>query len=168
MRRAVIFGGLLVLALILRNAVFVQLRVFDAVPELICLVVVAVALCEGPETAAVVGFVGGLLQDLSATFMPVGISALAFVLVGYGVGQAHSYVIRPGWFLAPAMAAAGVMAGLTVAILAGGIVGQEFMVSGYQLRVALWASVYSGLVFPGVLAVVRRVLVHSRLDRVAV
>ena len=154
-------------ALILRNAVFVQVRLFGAVPELVLLVVIAVAMHDGPEAAAVVGFVGGFLQDLTNALTPVGLSCLAFVLVGFAAGLVHSYVIRPGRLLPTAMAGAGVLAALLTAIAVGGVVGQEYLVSGYQLRVAFWASCYSALTFPGVLLVVRRVLLTARLGRLS-
>jgi rod shape-determining protein MreD len=168
MRRAGVIAGLLALMLVLRDAVFVQLRLFDALPELVLLVVVAVALMEGPEMAAIVGFAGGLLQDMATTYTPLGISALSFVIVGFAVGVAHGYVIRPGRLLGPALAAAATFAALILSIIVGGLVGQEFLVSGYQVRVAVMASCYSAAAFPVVLPLTRRVLEASRMDRATV
>ena len=158
-------GGLLLAALILRNSVFVELRAGGAVPELVLLVVVAVALLEGPERAAVVGFVGGMVQDLSATVTPVGLSAMAFVLVAFGAGLAHTFVIRPGRLLPVGLAMASTAAAGVAVILAGAVVGQEYLVTNYQFRIVFWASCYSALLFPGVLALVRRVLAASLIDR---
>lgn len=165
MKRASIMGGLLLAMLVLRNAVFVQLRVFDAVPELVLLVAVAVALTEGPEAGALVGFAGGFLQDLTSTIRPVGLSCLAFVLVAFGVGRLHLYVIRPGRFLGPGLAGAAVFGAVVMAVLVGAVVGQEYLVSGYQLRVAFWASWYSAAAFPAVAWCVGRAQEVARIER---
>ena len=164
MRRRLALAGLLLLMLVLRNAVFVQLRLFDAVPELVLLVVVAVAMLDGPESGALVGFAAGLLQDLTNSLTPVGISCLTFVLVGFAVGLAQSYVIRPGRLFAPGLAAGATFGAVTLAVLVGAILGQEYLVSGYQFRVAFWASWYSAAAFPAVLPLVRRVLEAAHLD----
>jgi rod shape-determining protein MreD len=165
LRRPLLIAGLLLFMLVLRNAIFVQLRLFDALPELVLTTVVAVALIEGPESAAIVGFAGGFLQDVSTSITPVGLSCLAFVLVGFGIGIANAYVLRPGRLLGPALAAIATFGAALIAILAGAVVGLEYLVSTYQLHVAFWASLYSAAAFPFVLAFVRRVLELSRVPR---
>ena len=58
------------------------------VPNLCLLVVVAAALVRGPEQAAVLGFVAGLLLDLAPPADHVaGRWALALVVVGYVAGR---------------------------------------------------------------------------------
>jgi rod shape-determining protein MreD len=165
MRRIATIGGLLVAMLIMRNAFFVQFRLFDALPELVLLVVASVALIDGPESAAIVGFCGGMLQDLSLTSTPVGLYALAFVLVGFAVGRAQGYVIRPGRLLPIGLAGGAAFGAHMTVIVAGALVGGEFLVSGYQWRVGLWTAVYSTALFPLVLPLTRRVLAASRLGR---
>jgi rod shape-determining protein MreD len=164
-RRVATIGGLVVAMLVVRNAFFVQFRLFDALPELVLLVVVGVALTDGPESAAIVGFCAGMLQDLSLTSTPVGLYALAFVLVGFSVGRAQGYVIRPGRLLPLGLAAAAAFGAHVLVVLAAALVGGEFLVSAYQLRVGLWTAVYSTALFPPVLALTRRVLAASRLGR---
>lgn len=167
LRRIVAIGGLLVLMAMLRSTVFVQLRLFDAVPELVLLVVLAIAMTHGPEQAAMLGFVGGLLQDLTNPVAPVGLSCLSFVLVGFAFGVTQSYVIRPGRLLPIFSAWAATFAAGLVTILVGAVVGREYLFSGYQVRVAFWASCYSALVFPGVLLLGRRVMEAAQLDSVS-
>ena len=157
-RRVVVIAGMLCVALLIRNAIFVQLRLFNALPELVLLVVVAVAVTEGPETAAVVGFAGGLLQDFTNTQTPVGLSCLSFVLVGFAIGLAHSYVIRPGRMLPIGLALMATWSATVTALVVGAVIGQEYLMTGFQFRVAFWASIYSAAVFPAVMVVVRRVM----------
>jgi rod shape-determining protein MreD len=63
--RALVLTGVLVLAVVLQVAVFSVVSVDGVVPNLALLVVVAAALVRGPEFAAILGFVGGLLIDLA-------------------------------------------------------------------------------------------------------
>ena len=168
MRRRLAIGGLLGSMLVVRNGILVHLKLFDALPELVLLVVVAVAMLEGPEAGAMVGFAGGLLQDLTNSLTPVGLSCLAFVLVGFGAGLAHSYIIRPGRLLPFGIGAVAAFAAALAIMLAGGLMGQEHLVSTHQLRVAVWASCYSAVAFPGVQFLARRVLEAVQLHRAPV
>jgi rod shape-determining protein MreD len=66
---------------------FPHLSFHGVVPNLCLLVVVAAALVRGPEQAAVLGFVAGVLLDLAPPADHVaGRWALALVLVGYVAG----------------------------------------------------------------------------------
>lgn len=75
----------LLIAVGLQAALFAQLPLFGAKPELVLLVAVAVALRLGPEWGAGAGFAAGLLQDLIGG-MPLGMTSLSFTIVGYTVG----------------------------------------------------------------------------------
>lgn len=75
----------LVFAVALQSALFSDLTLFGARPELALLVALAVAFDEGPEWGAVAGFVAGLLIDLIGV-LPLGLSALSFTIVCYVAG----------------------------------------------------------------------------------
>jgi rod shape-determining protein MreD len=84
--------ALVVLALVLQVSFFPHLTQgwigHGVVPNLCLLVVVAAALVRGPEQAAVLGFVAGVLLDLAPPADHVaGRWALALVLVGYVAGR---------------------------------------------------------------------------------
>lgn len=55
-------------------------------PDLVCVVVVSLALLRGPEWGALAGFVAGLGVD-ALTWQPLGLAALVYCLLGYGTGR---------------------------------------------------------------------------------
>src|SRR5204863_7397010 len=54
-------------------------------------VVICIGLVRGPSSGATAGFAGGMLRDLLLD-APTGLSALAYVTVGYVVGAIRPYV----------------------------------------------------------------------------
>lgn len=70
-----------------------QLPIAGVMVDLILVATIAAALAAGPEAGAVTGFVCGLLIDLLGTG-PVGLTALVYTLVGYGVGVSQIGVLR--------------------------------------------------------------------------
>ena len=103
----------LVLVLLLE----LQLHVIDGIslwgrhPLILLLIPIAAAI-EGDGTrAAIAGFIGGLVLDLYLE-SPLGLSALVFSIVGYGVASFERGVIRADRWLQPA--GAGVASALGV------------------------------------------------------
>jgi len=81
-------AGLVALALVLQVSFFPHFAWHGVVPNLCLLVVVAAALVRGAESAAVLGFVAGLMLDLAPPADHVaGRWALALVVVGYVAGR---------------------------------------------------------------------------------
>ena len=89
------------LALVIISVVVLQttlfsdrLRVFGVMPDIGLVLTVAVAYNRVPELGAAFGFAAGLRHRLLPD-TPVGLSALSFALVGYGVGVVQSGLVRP-------------------------------------------------------------------------
>ena len=59
---------------------------FGGAPDLVCVVVVSIALLRGPELGALAGFGAGLALD-ALTWQPLGLAALVYCLVGYSAGS---------------------------------------------------------------------------------
>lgn len=79
--------ALLIAALTLQVGLFPQLAIAGVVPNLALLVVIGAAIVRGPQYAAVLGFVAGLVVDLAPPSDHVaGRWALAFVIAGYLAG----------------------------------------------------------------------------------
>lgn len=79
--------ALLVAALTLQVGLFSQLSIAGVVPNLALLVVIAAAIVRGPQYAAVLGFVAGLMVDLAPPAdHTAGRWALAFVIAAYLAG----------------------------------------------------------------------------------
>jgi rod shape-determining protein MreD len=138
--------GLLVVAVVvLQTTVFsAGLRVFGVMPDLGLVLTVAVACWLGPERGAVFGFVTGLAVDLFLS-TPLGVSALAFALVGYGAGIVAGGLLRPSRWSAPTMGALGGFAGGVLFVGISAVAGREELLSLTSVRVILIASVYDAL-----------------------
>lgn len=88
----------LFVAVILQIALAPQLALWGIVPNLVFLVIVTLAVLEGPVAGSVAGFVGGLLFDLLGASV-VGPYALVFSLVGYVAGLLKANLFAEGWLL---------------------------------------------------------------------
>jgi rod shape-determining protein MreD len=91
-------AGALLAAVVLQVSVAPYMAVFGVVPNFIFLVVVTLALTEGPVAGGVSGLVGGLLFDLLGTSV-VGPYALVLSVVGYAAGMLSANLFAEGWLL---------------------------------------------------------------------
>lgn len=80
---------LVVTALAAHVAVLHRIRLFGVAPDTMLLVSIVAALETGSELGAAVGFAAGMGIDLVSTGTPLGLRALIFTLVGWGVGFAR-------------------------------------------------------------------------------
>jgi rod shape-determining protein MreD len=76
----------LFVAAVAQVSVFSQLHVFGAVPDLLLVTLVAVALLRGSVVGAVGGFFAGLLVD-TAALGTLGLTSLVLTLAGYWIGR---------------------------------------------------------------------------------
>lgn len=84
--RAVLVSALaVVLAVYLQVALAIDTRILGALPDLIVIVLVGLALRFGPAWGALVGFAAGIALDV-ALQLPLGVSALVLTPIGWGVG----------------------------------------------------------------------------------
>ncbi|GAB3250034.1 hypothetical protein GCM10027425_07210 [Alteromonas gracilis] len=94
--RAVAVAGLVLLAFVLQVAVLGQAAILGVVPNLVLVVVIAVAVVRGPEYAVVTGLMAGLLLDLAPPADHLaGRWALALLLAGYLAGTVRHDVDPP-------------------------------------------------------------------------
>ncbi len=153
--------ALLVLALVLQVSFLPHLAPdslgHGVVPNLCLLVVVAAALVRGPEQAAVLGFVAGLLLDLAPPADHVaGRWALALVVVGYVVGRVRSGTgVRPTATGVMSTVAASSFVGTSVYAISG-LLLQDPVVSVSDLLPVivvsvLWDVLLTPLVLPGLM-----------------
>jgi rod shape-determining protein MreD len=68
------------------------------VPNFLLIVVVTLALVEGPIPGASAGFAAGLIFDLLGSG-PVGPMALVLAVTGYMAGLLHEHMFAEGWLL---------------------------------------------------------------------
>ncbi len=130
---------------VLQTTVFTHLRIFDAVPDLCLVATAAVAYESGPLSGALFGFASGLATDFFLT-TPLGLSALAFAITGYGVGVFQSGLIRETRSQAPILGGVAGLVGNAIFLVVGGIVGRSELFATHNLQVVVVASLYDALV----------------------
>jgi rod shape-determining protein MreD len=164
-RRTLAIAALIVTALLLQSTVFSDVRLLGAKPELMYLVVIVLAILEGPSEGAIVGFVGGMFTDFFLN-EPKGITALTLTLLGYTVGLARQYIVSPSPLLPTLMVLGGTFAGIvfyeTVALLLNTLHTD----TASFFRIAAYSAVYTALLTPIVYPILRRVFEGSRPRRV--
>lgn len=138
-------GVVLFVALALHQSLFVTVRVGDAHPQVMLLVAVAAGLLGGAEEGALVGFGAGLLSDLFVQ-TPLGLSALAFALVGFAVGSVQSGIIHSAWWIAPVTALLASTAGILLYGVMGAVIGQTHFVSPRLLATAGGVGVMNAVI----------------------
>jgi rod shape-determining protein MreD len=79
-------GALVFAAAILQASMLGAIDIIGGRPDLLLVVVVAVALRSGTTAGAAAGFFGGLVFDL-ATFETLGVTSLLLTLAGYWIGR---------------------------------------------------------------------------------
>src|SRR6202011_1908705 len=114
------------------------------------------------------GFASGLATDLFLT-TPLGRSALAVALTGYGVGLFQSGLIRESRGIASVLGGVGGIVGNAIFLIVGGIVGHDELFAAHNIQVVIVAALYDSLlaiaVFPFVRWAVREADSGTAWDR---
>ncbi len=155
----------LVTCLLLHTTVLTELRIFDVMPDLMLLVAIAAGITGGPVRGAPMGFVCGMAVDLFLR-SPLGLSALVFSLLGYGMGAAHTGVLRPSWYLRSLAAMVGSAAGVLLYAVAGTMLGEP-LVNLRLLTVVVVVALVNAVLAPVVVRILGWALgggVHDRLS----
>jgi rod shape-determining protein MreD len=154
--RALAAGLAVGLALVLQVSLFPHLAWQGIVPNLCLLVVVGAALTRGPQFAAVLGFVAGVLLDLAPPADHVaGRWALALVIVGYVAGRVRQDV-RPTATAVIVTVAASSFVGTSVFALSGLLLRDPALSVPDLLQVILVAVLWDIMLTPFVLPLVMR------------
>jgi rod shape-determining protein MreD len=164
-RRTIAIGAVLVTALLLQTTVFGELNLLGVRPSLVYVVVILIAITEGPSEGAVVGFIGGMLQDFLLN-EPKGITALTLTLLGYAMGLARQYVSSPSPLLPTILVAVGTASGVLFHSVVAFLLGRFEHPLVYGVRVVLLTSLYGAILTPLVNPLIRRVVESSRPRRV--
>ena len=141
-------------ALVLQIGLATQFRVAGVHPDLLLLVAICAGLVGGPSTGAGVGFACGLLFDL---FLPgrFGVTALAYLLVGYGSGVAGDAVARPNRWISAGMVAVPSAAGTLLYAAIGQLLGQRSLSDPNLAAIVGIVAAFNALFAVPVLAVCR-------------
>jgi rod shape-determining protein MreD len=160
--RAAGLAALVLVAVAVQVAVLRHVAIDGVVPDLLLLIVVASALRRGPEFAASLGFVAGLVLDVAPPADHVaGRWALAFVVAGYLAGRVRTDAGRSLPAALATVAACSFVAG-SVYALTGLAVGEDHLPAGRMLEAIALGVGWDVLAAPLVLPLARRVL--ARLE----
>ncbi len=135
-----------VVALLLQTTLLARLRFFGVMPDFMLLLAVAGGITAGPTRGATLGFASGMLIDLFLP-TPLGLSALVFTLVGYGVGVANTGVLRSAWYIPVLTAGGASVAGVTLYALIGSMLGER-MVNGHLVTIAVVVGLSNAVLAP--------------------
>jgi rod shape-determining protein MreD len=156
--RTPVVGLLVLLAIVLQVSLFSSLAIDGVAPDLALLVVIAAALVRGPEYAAVLGFIAGLLVDIAPPAdHSAGRWALAFVVSGYLAGMVRRDA-RSSALAAVVVVAAGAFVATSIFALSGLLIGDQRVDVGNALHVIPVAVLYDVLLTPLVIPLVIAVL----------
>lgn len=157
MKRIAVFVLLVLAAVVLQSSALSRLTFFGVAPDLVVMVVITIALLEGPIPGAVAGFAAGLLIDFPLE-TPAGLTGLAYLAVGYLTGIVRPYV-QPTAVLFPVLAVG------IGSLISGALFSLLLFLFGAQpdplvrvTRVVLLTAVYNTLLTPLVYPVIRRLL----------
>jgi rod shape-determining protein MreD len=164
-RRVVSIAAVVITALLLQSTVFAQLRLLGVRPELLYLVTIAIALLEGPNEGATVGFVSGLSQDFLMN-QPKGLTALTLTLLGYAVGMFRQFIVSPSPLVPTIVVGVGTAAGIAFYEVVSVLLGNFHEEAAYGVKVALLTATYNAVLTPILYPLLRRITEGSRPRRV--
>ena len=138
---------MVLVAIVLQISLVNELRIADAIGDLVLVVVVAAGITGGADRGATYGFAAGLAFDLLVD-SPFGLTALTYALVGYGVGVVATTLQRTsGWWPVAIGAAAGVAQAVLYTSL-GNLVGVGYPFGDVPAIALALALVTAVLVVP--------------------
>jgi rod shape-determining protein MreD len=147
---------LLFVAAIMQVSIFTQEHAFSGTPDLMLVMLVAVALLRGSIAGAAGGFFAGLLVD-TATLGQLGLTSLVLTVAGYWIGRYGETTGRDRGH-APFLSVGVVTILYSFGLLFVHFVLGETAPAGAMLRALLPAIVMNLVLTAPVYAIVRRVL----------
>ena len=151
---------LAVTAVVLQTTLFVEVHPFGVSPNLVVLVVIAVARHLDPDPAVLFGFSAGLLTDLLGSD-PLGLWALVMTVVAFATLR-----LRERTETAPLLTIVVVLAltffGEVLFVLVGTLFGEKLLSQNGVARIVVLTSVYNAILATAVIPLVNRLLVQKR------
>ncbi|MEW2492283.1 rod shape-determining protein MreD [Streptomyces sp. SID2888] len=160
--RMLLSTTLVVVALVIQVSVLARLRLPGAVPDLVLLTVVGLALVYGHVGGCLVGFGAGLLSDLAPPAdHAAGRYAFVLCVIGYAAGLAKPENGRLKSAMGPMAVVVATAVGSTllyagVGALVGDTAARHVGLGGLLFTAALYDLLLAPFVVPGIMALARR------------
>ena len=166
MTRPLAITAILIVALAIQSTLLTRVTILGVIPQLLFVVIVSLAYLEGEVMGVVAGFLGGLFQDLLLPESIMGLTALVYTLIGYGVGVIRTYLPSQSvWTPVFTVAFASVAAEATYALLAI-MMGERWVSIADTAKIGGLVVLYNTLLTPFVFPVVKRIADRVRPERV--
>src|SRR4051812_16646668 len=146
-----------VVVLAVQLSLFTDMRPFDALADIMLLLVLSSGMVAGPRDGALCGFFIGVLYDLMLR-TPFGLSALAYALIGYAAGYLQAVVSSAPWWIGSLSMGGASAAGVLVYAGTGTVFGLRDAVTLHLVTVMLVVGVVNMLLAVPALWVQRWVL----------
>ncbi len=156
--RLLLLTTLLISAAVIQTALLPAIGITGVRPDLLLLVVIAVALHDGALGGLRVGFAAGLLTDLLVLEAPAGLAALVWTTVGFAVGSARPYLASDSLSAPILIAFASALLATFGYGLLTVLLGEERGSPTLLFQGSVGIAVTTTLVAPVVLPVMRRLL----------
>ncbi|MGP3978422.1 rod shape-determining protein MreD [Streptomyces sp. 8N114] len=162
LNRMLLSAALVVVALMLQVTVLARLQLPGAVPDLLLLVVLGLALVYGHTAGALVGFCAGLLADIAPPAdHAVGRYALVLCLIGYAAGLTKPEAGQHRSATVPMLVVASAAIGSTllyagVGALVGDTVARQVGLSGLLITATIYDLLLAPFVVPLIMSLARR------------
>jgi rod shape-determining protein MreD len=160
--RILLAGALVIVALVVQVSVLARLHLPGAVPDLLLLTVLALALVYGHVGGALLGFAAGLLADLAPPAdHAAGRYALVLCVVGYATGLFRpdhgrlQSVLRP-MFVVACGAIASTLLYAGVGALVGDTAARHVGLGGLLLSATIYDLLLAPFTVPFIIALARR------------
>ncbi|MGH2718193.1 MAG: rod shape-determining protein MreD [Actinomycetota bacterium] len=165
MRRTMGIAAVILSGLVIQTTVMPHLALFQVVPDLLLVIVICFGLVEGPSVGGVTGFCGGLLRDFLLN-APTGLSALAYLGVGYAVGAIRPYVQSSSVLVPFAGVFLGSLAGNTLYIGLSLLLGVPSAPLARVVEVLILSAIYNTLLVPFAYPLARKMATEPRRETV--
>ncbi len=137
---------LVVLVVIVQTGFGNDLRLWGVAPDLPVLVAIGAGIVDGAQSGAWVGFSSGLTLDCLSPASPLGLHALTFCIVGFGVGALFESVLEGRKLTVALVGALATGATVVIYVGAGDLLGQAHLLSAgrtWLLRVIFVETAWS-------------------------
>ncbi|MFJ3339631.1 rod shape-determining protein MreD [Streptomyces diastaticus] len=162
LNRILLSAALTVVALVVQVSILARLQLPGAVPDLLLLTVLALAMVYGPTGGSLVGFGAGLLADLAPPAdHAVGRYALVLCVVGYLAGLAKPEGGKLRSATGPLVVVVGAAIGSTllyagVGALVGDTAARDVGLGGLLFTASLYDLILAPFTVPLIMALARR------------
>jgi rod shape-determining protein MreD len=164
--RVLAIGALVIVAITVQSTLLARATILRVIPQLAFVVIVCLAYIDGERVGLVTGFFAGVMQDLLLSESIVGLTALVYVLIGYGVGSFRRLAPSESvWMPVFVVAISSAVAEVGYATLAI-ILGQPWVSLSRTAKVMGLVVLYNTLLTPFVFPLVRRIAERYRPEKV--